>query len=277
MTLAKLLRQQGSYERSLALARQVLDIRQRKLGEDHPATMDAAYLTAIDETKLTDTVAGLATVQGEIERVVRMRRELFGADNPQTVSAMTGLVAVLIKAGDKADDDRVAATRYGEAIAIEHTIVDSHERMLGPDHPNTLLAHGSLASILQRAGRYREAEAEARYTLAAQERVLGQDHPIVSGTLNLIGDICRDAGNLSCARDAYRDALTRRAALMGPLAAHTIESASSLYEVLARMHQSAQAADIRARYLRQVIEMDPATLDASMRSVRDEAIRVAGR
>jgi serine/threonine-protein kinase len=41
-----------------------------------------------------------------------------------------------------------------------------------------------------------------------------------------------------------------------------------------RQGSAQEAAHVRQRYLDKVMAMDPATLDASMRSVRDEAIRM---
>jgi serine/threonine-protein kinase len=63
---------------------------------------------------------------------------------------------------------------------------------------------------------------------------------------------------------------------MGPVAPHTIESASRLYDVLMQQGARQDALRVRQRYLDKVMAMDPATLDASMRSVRDEAMRIVG-
>jgi serine/threonine-protein kinase len=274
MTLAKLLRQQGHFEPSLALARTVTDIRERRLGTDHPDTLEARYLVAVDETKLANDPAAFARARADIEHVISLRRKVFGKDNPQTVSAMTGLVALLAKMGNSAPTDAQAQAYFDEAVKLERVIVESHERMLGSEHPNTLLAHGSLAGVLDSAGQYKEALKEAKYTLAMQRKTLGGDHPIVSATLNLIGDISSDADDLPAARQAYTEALAERNRLMGPAAPHTIESASRLYDVLMRQGAAQEAAQVRQRYLDKVMAMDPATLDASMRSVRDEAIRM---
>jgi serine/threonine-protein kinase len=276
MTLAKLLRQQGRFERSLALARMVTDIRERRLGADHPDTLEARYLVAVNETKLANDPAAFARARADIEHVIALRSAVFGKDNPQTVSAMTGLVALLAKMGNSAATEAQAQAFFGDAVKLERVIVESHERMLGSEHPNTLLAHGSLAGVLDSAGQYREALKEAKYTLAMQRKVLGEDHPIVSATLNLIGDISSDAGDLPTARQAYTDALAARDRLMGPVAPHTIESASRLYDVLMQQGARQDALRVRQRYLDKVMAMDPATLDASMRSVRDEAMRIVG-
>ena len=53
----------------------------------------------------------------------------------------------------------------------------ARERVLGPDHPNTLHSRNNLAIAYQDAGRLDEAISLHEQTLAARERVLGPDHP----------------------------------------------------------------------------------------------------
>jgi serine/threonine-protein kinase len=274
LTLAKLLRAQGEFERSLALAQQVAAARERRLGASHPATEDARYLAATDATRLTNDAPGLQRVAAEIRQIVEARRVRYGADNPHTLSATTGLIAALAKLGDIAPDDDAARTWYQQAIALERPLLAAHVRDLGTDHPNTLLARGSLASLLDKAGDYPAALREAQLTLAGQRKALAPDDPIMQGTLTLIGDIDSDLGDWAAARDAYRQALDARAARSGAAAPHTVESASRLHLALVKLRDTAAAAAVRRRYLDPVIAMNPATLNASMRSVRDEAIRM---
>lgn len=274
LTLAKLLRAQGEFERSLALAQQVAAASERRLGANHPATEDARYLAATDATKLTDDAPGLQRVATEIRQVIAARRLRYGADNPHTLSATTGLIAVLAKLGDIAPNDAAARPWYQQAIALERPLLAAHVRDLGANHPNTLLARGSLASLLDKAGDYRAALGEAQLTLTGQRQSLAADDPILQGTLTLIGDIDSDLGDWAAARDAYRQALDARNARSGPTSPHTIESASRLHLALVKLRDTAAALAVRERYLNPVIAMNPATLNASMRSVRDEAIRM---
>lgn len=272
LTLAKLLYSQGEFERSLALASQVAAIRERLLGANHPATQDARYLAAIGATKLTNDLPGLQRVQAEIQHVIDARRAHYGADNPRTLSATTGLIALLAKEGDRASSNRAAQPYYRQAIALERTLLDAHVRQLGIEHPNTLLARGSLAGLLDKAGEYREARQQAELTLAGQRKALAPDDPVMLGTLNMIGDIDSDLGDWAAARDAYRQALDARARSMGTTAPHTIETATGLYLALVKLRDTGAAAEVRRRYLDPVIAMDPKTLNAAMRSVRDDAI-----
>ena len=59
----------------------------------------------------------------------------------------------------------------GERLAADQ------ERVLGPDHPDTLNSRNNLAIAYRAAGRTDEAITLHEQTLAARERVLGPDHP----------------------------------------------------------------------------------------------------
>ena len=273
---ARLLHYRYEYERSLALARQVAAVRTQRLGADHPDTLAAAFMVATDEVYLAQDPKALAAAGADLQRVIDARRRVLGVDHPDTIAAETVMVRLLAKQGSHAKAAAERRAYYAQAIALERQILAAHERQLGADHPKTLMALGSLASLLDEAGQYGPALAEAKQCLAGQLRVLGPQHPMISATRTLIGDIEDDAHQWQAARDAYRQALDQREQLLGLRDAHTIESASRLYSVLMELHDTGAAAKVRQRYMDPVIAMDPKTLNAAMRSVRDEAIRMLG-
>ena len=51
------------------------------------------------------------------------------------------------------------------------------EKVLGSDHPSTLISVHNLASVLQDQGRYDEAEKMNRRGLKGSEKILGPNHP----------------------------------------------------------------------------------------------------
>ena len=53
----------------------------------------------------------------------------------------------------------------------------AEQRILGPEHPDTLTSRSALATCLEAAGKRAEAAALDRVVLAARERVLGAAHP----------------------------------------------------------------------------------------------------
>jgi serine/threonine-protein kinase len=268
---AKLLREQKQFEQSQVLARSVADVLARRYGEGHPDTVSARYLVATNGFALARDDAALAQVQADIERVVEYRRQQQGEDSAQAVSPMTGLVGVLSKRAALADDPAASAGFMAQALRVQQAVLDSHLQHRGPDHPNTLLAQGSLASLLHRQGRHAQALPHAQRCLEGQRRTLAPDHPIIAGTWNLNGDILLALGRLEPARAAYATALQLRTQKLGAQAPNTIESAARLYALLQRLQRPDEASVLRTRYLDPVVKMDPAHLDAGMRSVRDKA------
>jgi tetratricopeptide (TPR) repeat protein len=56
-------------------------------------------------------------------------------------------------------------------------VLKLREKVLGPEHPDTLASRHNLASTLNKQGKYAEAEAEYRAVLKLWEKVLGAEHP----------------------------------------------------------------------------------------------------
>src|SRR6185437_12361395 len=71
---ARLLHYRYEYERSLALARQVAAIRTQRLGADHPDTLAAAYMVAMDEVYLAQDPKAFAAAATDLQRVIVVRQ-----------------------------------------------------------------------------------------------------------------------------------------------------------------------------------------------------------
>lgn len=256
-TLASLLNYQNEYERSLALARTVAAAHERRFGFDHPATLRDEDLVAANLVRLEQ----FDEARPLLEHIIRVRRQVEGDDQPDTLESMTTMVRLLTRTDD-----------WAGATSLQQSILKARRSVLGPDHPDTLFAQASLAGFLSHEGKYAQALDLATTALAAQRRTLGLDHPITFGTLDLIARIHTQAGELAAARDVHAEALANRQRVLGTMDAHTLESATRLFEILERLHQTAQAQAIRRRYMDPLVAMDPATLNASMRDMRDGTV-----
>ena len=68
------------------------------------------------------------------------------------------------------------------------------EKVLGPEHPDTLRTRDSLALALDDQGKYVEAETEYRAVIQLREKVLGVQHPDTLQTcFNLAGCLRAEA------------------------------------------------------------------------------------
>jgi tetratricopeptide (TPR) repeat protein len=143
-----------------------------------------------------------------------------------------------------------------QAIAIGERLVADQERVLGPDHPDTLGSRNNLALAYRAAGRFDEAISLHEQALAARERVLGLDHP---GTLTARDNLAlayRDAGRTAEAIPLHEQALAARERVLGPDHPDTLTSRNNLaaaYQVAGRfdeaisLHEQALAARERVR------------------------------
>ncbi len=275
VTLAQLQHYRHNYEQSLALAREVAAIRLKRLGADHPDTLRAQHMVAMDEVYLAQDGPAFDRAGADLQRLIDARRRVLGPEHPDTIASMTLQVRLLSKRGNADGVDAAASHGFMvQAIALERQILAAHQRQLGEDHPDTLMAHGSLANLLSYDGQYDEAVREARLTLAGQQRVLGPEHPIVFATDGLLGDIEVDAGHWAQARAPYEKALVGRDKVLGRDDSLTLETAWRLYEVLYHLHDAPAALAVRQRYLDPLVAKDPATLNASLKDVRRSALEV---
>ncbi|AXE83653.1 hypothetical protein C1703_01505 [Streptomyces sp. Go-475] len=83
------------------------------------------------------------------------------------------------------------------------------ERVLGPDHPDTLVSRREVAVGLGWLGRWADALTEYRRVAAARERVLGADHPDTLASRNDEAHCLQQLG-----RGAEAAALYRRVAAL---------------------------------------------------------------
>jgi tetratricopeptide (TPR) repeat protein len=102
-----------------------------------------------------------------------------------------------------------AVSRYERALALR-------ERVLGPDHPDTLNTLGNLGNALLKADRIDEAVKAMERTLKAREEVLGADHPEVATTLNNLGVIYRSTKRTDDAIAACQRAIVIWRTALGP-------------------------------------------------------------
>ena len=132
------------YAEAEPLFRLALAIREKALGPDHPDTATSF-----------NNLAELLQAQGrygEAEPLFRLalaiREKALGPDHPDTATSLNNLAGLLQAQGrygeaGRAGDAQVALQRFVE-------LLPDQERVLGPDHPNTLATRGHLA--LDRGG-----------------------------------------------------------------------------------------------------------------------------
>jgi tetratricopeptide (TPR) repeat protein len=72
--------------------------------------------------------------------------------------------------------------------------LQGYEKVLGPEHPNTLASISQLGLVLARQGKYEEAEANHQRDLAGSEKVLGPNHPDTLTSVGQLGLVLEQQG-----------------------------------------------------------------------------------
>ncbi|MEU7826689.1 tetratricopeptide repeat protein [Catellatospora sp. NPDC049133] len=98
-----------------------------------------------------------------------------------------------------------AAGDLEHAVSLLVTNVADQVRVLGEDHPGTLLSRSSLASAYWAAGRVAEAITLYEQTLADRVRVLGSDHPHTLGCRNNLAHAYEAEGRVEDSASLLRD------------------------------------------------------------------------
>jgi hypothetical protein len=102
------------------------------------------------------------------------------------------------------------------------------ERVLGPEHPDTLSTRHNLASWTGEAGNPAAARDLYAELLPVRERVLGAEHPATLSTRHNLARWTGEAGDPAAARDLYAELLPIRERVVGPLDPATLNTRASL-------------------------------------------------
>ena len=119
-------------------------------------------------------------------------------------------------------DSFTLAIHYGQLLLADR------ERVLSPDHPDTLRSRNNLAYAYQVAGRTAEAIPLLERTLADFERVLGPDHPNTLNSRNNLAMAYQDAGRIAEAIPLHERTLADRERILGPDHPSTLTSRNNL-------------------------------------------------
>jgi tetratricopeptide (TPR) repeat protein len=122
--------------------RAALDLSERSLGPDHPATLTRVNnLAALLKAK-----ADYAVAEPLYQRALAGSEKALGPDHPDTLLGVHNLAALLRAKGDLA----AAEPLFRQDLVRK-------EKALGPDHPSTLVSVNNLAGLYSDLRRYADA------------------------------------------------------------------------------------------------------------------------
>ena len=172
---------------------------------------------------------------------------------------------VLLAAGQT-----LAAARLTRpAVTWWREVAVRSERVLGPDHPDTLIAAGQLTDALLAAGQHAEAVQCARYVLDGRDRVLGPGHPAAVAARITFGRALAGSGDPGQALQVLRDAAARSERAYGHGDPEALAVLDEYAAAFLAAGDTATAVRFRKRSLagreRAHGPADPATLAAALR------------
>jgi CHAT domain-containing protein len=218
--------QVGKYAEAIPLAQQVLAIREKLLGPDHP---DVAKVLASFGI-LYDKQGRYADAEPLYKRALAIWEKALGPAHPNVNVAqlLNNLAMLYNKQG-----------RYAEAEPLNQRALAIFEKALGPDIQPVASSLNNLAAVYDNQGRYAEAEPLYERALAIWEKVLGPDHPNVNVAqlLNNLAGLYDHQARYAEAEPLYKRALAIFEKALGPdnfLVANSLNNLAVLYQNQAR-------------------------------------------
>jgi len=139
------------------------------------------------------------------------------------------------------DDLAQALARWGQvplAVKARRVLWHARQRVLGPEHPDTLDSMQELAAELSMLDQNTEAVDLARQLVASKRRLLGSEHLDTLQWMANLSITLSELGNHEEAAELARQILAGRQRTLGPEHPDTVTSMSNLGEWLALLGQS---------------------------------------
>jgi serine/threonine protein kinase/tetratricopeptide (TPR) repeat protein len=189
------------YEQAERHLRRVVELRERELGADDPATLESRNVLGTLLSRAGRHGEAI-TQQKETLKKVRAR---FGPDHPDTLSVTQNLASAYLEAG-KSD----------QALPLFEETLEKVKAKLGPDHPHTLIVSDNLARSYQASGKLEQALQLHARTLQMRKAKLGSDHQHTLQSMNNLALAYQAAGKFTQALPLFEQALQNQKLKLGP-------------------------------------------------------------
>lgn len=191
---------EGRREEARALAREVLEVRERHFG---PASRQVAEAVAVLAT-LAYQAGEFAEAEPLHRRALSIREELLGPDHPDVAQTLSRLGTTLGRLG-----------RMTEEEPLHLRSVEIYTKVYGRDHSMVAEGLNNLATLRARQGRLAEAEQTFHEAFGIYAKIFGADHPRVSIACKNLTRVLMLQGKLGEALDFAERALSIDTAARG--------------------------------------------------------------
>jgi tetratricopeptide (TPR) repeat protein/Cdc6-like AAA superfamily ATPase len=118
--------------------------------------------------------------------------------------------------------------RHDERAELGVKEVKMSKKVLGEEHPDTLISMNNLASTYREQGRWKEAEELGQQVLEIRKRVLGEEHPHTMISMGNLASTYREQGRWKEAEELGQQVLEIRKRVLGEEHPHTMISMGNL-------------------------------------------------
>ncbi len=125
-----------------------------------------------------------------------------------------------------------------KAEAIFAQTWEIRRRVLGPEHPDTLLSMTNLAAIYHSEGKYAQAESLGIQALDMMRRALGPEHPDTVWRMNNLANVYTSERKYEQAEALYKPVLEARRRILGPEHPGTLSTLSDMTSMYQRAENS---------------------------------------
>ena len=186
--IAELYNNYGDYGYAMRLYMNIMEIREKLLGKEHP-----------DTATTYNNIAGVYYSQGEYtealewyQKALAISEKMLGKEHPNTATTYNNIALIYSSQGD----NNKAQEWYQKALAIS-------ENLLGKEHSDTATTYNNIAPVYSRQGNYSKALEWYQKALAINEKTLGKEHPSTAITYNNIAGVYDSQGDYLTALEWY--------------------------------------------------------------------------
>ncbi|KAH8795890.1 hypothetical protein DL96DRAFT_1722748 [Flagelloscypha sp. PMI_526] len=212
---------------------------QERLGSEHPYTLNSMSNLAASYSKLGQGQKALQLM----EHVLALRTRILGEEHPETLATMGNLATIYLELGHgfwvKSIPKlltcmNILATTYSKlnqhhkALELDEQVLAVRIRILGEEHPDTLITTGNLAVTHSKIGQYRDALRLEEQVLALRTRVLGKEHPDTLMSMSNLATTYSTLGQHPKALELKEKVLTLRTSILGEEHPDTLTSMNNL-------------------------------------------------
>ena len=215
----------GDGKHAEQLGVQVLDMRKRLLGAEHPDTIVSMGNLAI--------VYSSQRMWNEAEQlesqVLDMRKKLLGVEHLHTIGSMENLASIYLNQGRCNEAEQLAVQvldmrkkllgveylqtsivsmetlaaiyssqgKWNKAEQLDIQVLDVRKKLLGAEHPDTIISMEDLARTYSVQGKWNEAEQLEIQVLDIRKKLLGAEHPDTLKSIRNLASTCLGQGKLN--------------------------------------------------------------------------------